>query len=156
HQASIPQLRIEVDRERALAHGITPGELNRKLPTLLGRAHMASLRADQRSLDLVIRLPEDWPTNASALPPLPIATPSGRHLSLGSIAEIREAVGPSAVFRENTQRRYVISIQPTQRDAGALVRQLQERVSEEIRLPEGVFIQYEGEFLAEQAAAKRI
>lgn len=156
HQASIPQLRIEVDRERALAHGITPGELNRKLSTLLGGAHMASLREDQRSLDLVIRLPEDWRTNPSAIPALPIATPSGRHLSLGSIAEIREAVGPSAVFRENTQRRYVISIQPTQRDAGALVRQLQERVSEEIRLPEGVFIQYEGEFLAEQAAAKRI
>src|SRR5690606_23111567 len=121
HQASIPQLRIEVDRERALAHGITPGELNRKLSTLLGGAHMASLREDQRSLDLVIRLPEDWRTNPSAIPALPIATPSGRHLSLGSIAEIREAVGPSAVCRENTQRRYAISIQPTQCDARTLV-----------------------------------
>jgi Cu/Ag efflux pump CusA len=60
------------------------------------------------------------------------------------------------VFRENTQRRYVVSITPTRRDAGELVRQLQEKVTREIKLPEGIFISYEGEFQAEQAAARRI
>ncbi len=155
-QAPIPQLRIEVDRVRALANGVTPGELNRTLSTLLGGANVGQLRENQRTLDLAIRLPVEWRSDPTAIQALPIETRSGRRISLGSVAEVREASGPSTVFRENTQRRYVVSINPTQRNAGELVRQLQERVAEEIRLPEGVFISYEGEFQAEQAAAKRI
>jgi Cu/Ag efflux pump CusA len=69
---------------------------------------------------------------------------------------VREASGPSSVYRENTQRRYVVSIKPTARDAGALVKQLEEKVRQKVPLPEGVFISYEGDFQAEQAAAKRI
>jgi Cu/Ag efflux pump CusA len=60
------------------------------------------------------------------------------------------------VMRENTQRRYIVSITPTQRNAGELVRQLQEKVAAEIKLPEGTFISYEGEFQAEKAASERI
>ncbi len=60
------------------------------------------------------------------------------------------------MFRENTQRRYVVSIKPSERDAGALVKQLEEKVRNSITLPEGYFLSYEGDFRAEQAASKRI
>ncbi len=155
-QAPIPQLRIEVDRDRALAHGITPGELNEALSMLLGGETVAQLRENQRTLDLSIRLPLDWRSDAEAIGNLPVHTKSGINVPLKLVADIREARGPSAVYRENTQRRYVVSIKPTTRDAGELVRQLQEKVSAEVETPEGVFISYEGEFQAEKAAARRI
>jgi len=155
-QAPIPQLRIEVDRERALAHGITPGELNSELSMLLGGAAVAQLRENQRTIDLAIRLPLDWRSDLEKITNLPIKTLAGRTIPLKLVADVREASGPSSVFRENTQRRYVVSIKPTERNAGELVRQLQAKVSEQIKLPEGVFISYEGEFQAEQAAAQRI
>lgn len=155
-QAPIPQLRIEVKRDKALAHGVTPGALNRELSMLLGGGAVAELRENQRTLELAVRLPLEWRADFERIRNLPIKTKSGRIIPLKLVAEVREATGPSSVFRENTQRRYVVAIKPTQRNAGELVRQLQARVTEEVKLPEGVFISYEGEFQAEQAAAQRI
>jgi CzcA family heavy metal efflux pump len=155
-QAQIPQLRIELDRERALAHGVSPGELNAELSTLLGGATVAQLRENQRVIDLAIRLPEHWRGDAETIRHLPIHTVTGDHIPLHLVADVREASGPSAVYRENTQRRYVVSIKPSERDAGALVAQLEQKVRDQVKLPEGYFINYEGDFRAEQAAAKRI
>jgi Cu/Ag efflux pump CusA len=155
-QAQIPQLRIELDRERALAHGVSPGELNSELSTLLGGAVVAQLRENQRVIDLAIRLPESWRGDAETIRELPIHTVTGAHIPLKLVADVREASGPSAVFRERTQRRYVVSIKPSQRDAGALVKQLEEQVRAKVAFPEGYFASYEGDFQAEQAAAKRI
>jgi len=56
-QSSIPQLRIEADRTRASAYGITPGALNDQLGALIGGKEVAELREGQRAVDLVIRLP---------------------------------------------------------------------------------------------------
>ncbi len=155
-QASIPQLRIELNRERALAHGVSPGELNSELSTLLGGSIVSQLRENQRVIDLAIRLPESWRGDAETIRNLPIHTVTGDHIPLKLVADVREAAGPSSVYRENTQRRYVVSIKPSERDAGALVKQLEEKVREQVTLPEGYFISYEGDFRAEQAAAKRI
>ena len=155
-QASIPQLRIEVDRERALAHGVTPGSINATLSTLLGGETIAQLRDGQRTIDLAIRLPEEWRENPARFGDLPIETLSGRRIPLGLVADIREAKGPNAISRENTQRRFIVSIKPTRSDAGALVAELQRQVADQVSLPTGVFISYEGDFQAEQAAARRI
>ena len=155
-QAPIPQLRIELDRKRALAHGVTPGELNSELSMLLGGASISQLRENQRTIDLAIRLPLEWRNDPEKIRELPVHTKTGRNIPLKLVADVREASGPSSVMRENTQRRYIVSITPTQRNAGELVRQLQEKVAAEIKLPEGTFISYEGEFQAEKAASERI
>ncbi len=155
-QAQIPQLRIELDRDRALAHGVSPGELNAELSTLLGGTQVAQLRENQRVIDLAIRLPENLRGDAETIRNLPIHTVSGAHIPLHLVADVREASGPSAVYRENTQRRYVVSIKPSERDAGALVAQLEQKVRDQVKFPVGYFISYEGDFRAEQAAARRI
>ena len=56
----IPQLQIEVNRERARAYGVQPGALNEQLSTLLGGKVLAELREGQRTIDLVLRLPPEW------------------------------------------------------------------------------------------------
>lgn len=155
-QAQIPQLRIELDRDRAYAHGVTSGELNAELSTLLGGNVIAQLRENQRTIDLSIRLPEELRMDAETIRDLPIHTKTGDHIPLHLVADVHEATGPSAVYRENTQRRYVVAIKPSQQDAGELVRQLQEKVTAQVPTPEGYFISYEGDFQAQQAAAKRI
>lgn len=155
-QAQIPQLRIEINRERALAHGVSPGKLNTELSMLLGGSVVSQVRENQRTIDLAIRLPQEWRGDAETIRNLPIHTVTGNRTLLHLVADVREATGPSSVYRENTQRRYVVSIKPTARDVGALVRQLEEKVRASVPLPEGVFISYEGDFQAQQQAAKRI
>ncbi len=154
-QSVIAQLRIQADRDRCAAYGITPGKLNATLSTLLSGENVASLREGQREVDLVIRLPLEWRETPEKLAELPIETASGR-IPLRLIADIREAKGPNVIFRENAQRRFALAIKPTVRDVSNLVVELQKRVSEKVKLPEGYFVSYEGEFQAQREATQRI
>ncbi|MBK1828237.1 efflux RND transporter permease subunit [Haloferula rosea] len=155
-QAPIPQLRIEIDRDRAMAYGVTPGSLNEQLAALMGGEKVGSIYEGQRTIDLVLRLPDEWREDSSKLEDLYIDTESGRRVPLSLVADLREARGPNVIQRENTQRRFVVSINPTERDLTGLVNRLRDEVTERVDLPSGYFISYEGEFEAQADAARNI
>ena len=159
-QSTIPQLRIEADRDRAAAYGVTPGRLNETLSMLVGGKVVAELREGQRSVDLVLRLPPEWRDSPGRIGQLPIEVHDGettaRRVPLGLIADVREAKGPNVIFREGSQRRFALAIKPTVRDVSSLVPKLQQEVAAKVRLPEGYFISYEGEFQAQKDASRRI
>ncbi len=159
-QSVIPQLRVEVDRERAAAYGTTPGRLNATLSTLLGGGKIGALRDGAREIDLTIRLPLEWRDSPEKLGEIPIEVRGSegvvQRVPLSLIAHVREAKGPNVIFRENAQRRFALAIKPSVRDVGAQVAVLQTRVAQEVRLPEGYFIAYEGEFRAQAEATRRI
>lgn len=155
-QSTIPQLRIEPDRDRAAAYGIAPGTLNEQLSALLSGKEVAELREGQRALNLVMRLPLSWRDSPERIANLPIEAEGGQRIPLKAVAEVREAKGPNVIFRENGQRRFTIAIKPTVRDVGALVSELERKVGEQVKLPEGYFVTYEGEFQARKEASQRI
>jgi CzcA family heavy metal efflux pump len=159
-QSVFPQLRIEANRERCAAYGITPGKLNATLSTLLGGENVAALREGQREVDLAIRLPLEWRETPDKLAELPIEVANGecgvQRIPLRLIADVREAKGPNVIFRENAQRRFALAIKPTVRDVGTLVTELENCVAEKVKMPEGYFVSYEGELLAQREASRRI
>jgi len=155
-QSSIPQLRIEADRDRARAYGIAPGRLNEDLSTLVGGKEVAELREGQRAVNLVTRLPLEWRDSPEKIAQLPIQVAEGQYVPLHALADVREAKGPNVIFREDGQRRFTIAIKPEVRGVSDLVVRLQEEVAEKVKLPEGYFITFEGEFQAQQEATRRI
>ena len=154
--SSIPQLRIEADRDRAQAYGVAPGHLNQQLATLIGGKEVAELRDGQRRVNLVIRLPVAWRDSPDKLAELPIETGEGQRMPLSQVADVREAKGPNVIFRENSQRRFAVGIKPSVRDVSNLVVRLKREVAEKVKLPEGYFITFEGEFQAQHEATQRI
>ncbi len=155
-QVPIPQIKIEVNRERALAYDLQPGDINEQVSTLLGGKVMTELREGQRTMDLVLRLPEAWRDSPEKIGELLIETHSSQLIPLNLVAEIREGKGPNVINRENTQRRIVIAANTSERDLESLVQQWEKLVREKVKLPEGYFLRFEGEFQAQQAAARRI
>ena len=155
-QSSIPQLRIEADRDRAAAYGISPGHLNEQLSALIGGKEIAELRDGERAVNLVMRLPIEWRDTPERIAQLPVETTTGQHIPLSLVADVREAKGPNVIFRENSQRRFTIAIKPTVRDVGVLVQRLEAEVKEKVVMPEGYFPTYEGEFQAQKEATQRI
>ena len=155
-QVPIPQIKIEVNRERAVAYGVQPGTLNEQVSALLGGKTLAELREGQRTVDLVLRLPESWRDSPEKIGELLIETDRGQRIPLRLVADIREGKGPNVINRENTQRRIVIGANTEVRDLESLVNQWEAAVREKVKLPEGYFLRFEGEFQAQQAAAKRI
>lgn len=154
--SSIPQLRVEADRDRALAYGISPGKLNEMLSALVGGKEVAQLFEGQRVVNLVIRLPLEWRDSPDKIADLPVQVSEAQWVPLSLLADVREAKGPNVIFRENSQRRFAIGIKPTVRDVSNLVVRLQEEVAATVELPEGYFVTFEGEFRAQQEATQRI
>ncbi|MFT4176761.1 MAG: efflux RND transporter permease subunit [Luteolibacter sp.] len=154
--SSIPQLRIEPDRDRAMAYGIAPGTLTEELSSLVGGKQVAQLRDGERTIHLVTRLPLGWRDSPDKIAQLPIEVANGRRVPLSLVADVREAKGPNVIFRENNQRRFAVAIKPSVRDVSNLVVKLQEQVAEKVKLPEGYFITFEGEFQAQKEATQRI
>lgn len=155
-QGSVPQLRIEIDRDRAAAYGVTPGELNEDLADLIGGGYVAEVYENQRVYDLVVRLPVEWREDPDKLRNIYIDTKSGQRIPLSYVAEVRQASGPNTILRENTMRRFVVSINPTTDDLNAAVEALQAAVEEQVELPEGYSISFEGEYQAQQEARRTI
>ena len=155
-QAPIPQLRIELNRERALAYGVTPGKLNEQLAALIGGKTLAEVYEAQKVHDLVLRLPPEWRETPQRLGNLYIDTRSGQPIPLHYIADIRQASGPNTILRENTRRRFVVSINPTISDLNTAVEQLQQDIAAQVTLPEGYSLSLEGEYQAQQEAKRRI
>jgi CzcA family heavy metal efflux pump len=155
-QVPIPQIKIEVNRERAVAYGVQPGSLNEQVSALIGGKVLAELREGQRTLDLVLRLPETWRDSPEKIGEMLVEADQGRRIPLRLVADIRESQGPNVINRENTQRRIVISANTSERDLEGVVRRWEAAVKEQVKFPEGYFPRFEGEFQAQQAAAKRI
>lgn len=153
-QAPIPQLRIEVDRHRAMAYGVTPGELNKQLSALIGGEVVAEVYEGERAYDLVLRLPQVWRESPERLASMSITTKSGQSIPLSYVADLRHATGPNTIMRENTLRRLAVSINPSGSELNALVETLKERVAKEVNLPMGYTLRFEGEYEA-QAQAKQ-
>lgn len=155
-QVPIPQIRIQVDRDRARTEGIPPGEINRQVSTLLGGTALGELREGETTVELVMRLPETWRTWPETMGDLLIETPDNRRIPLSLVADIQEVNGPNVINRENGQRRIVIGANTGERDLESLVTRWQQAVAAKVTLPEGYTLRFEGEYLARQEASKRI
>jgi CzcA family heavy metal efflux pump len=155
-QVPIPQIRIEVDRARARAEGLAPGLINSQVSRLLGGSMLGELREGEATVDLVMRLPESWRTWPEKIGDLLIQAPDGRHIPLALVADAQEVNGPNVINRENGQRRIVIGANTSERDLESLVESWQRAVADQLTIPSGYTLSFEGEYLARQQASKRI
>src|SRR5690606_31749312 len=80
--------------------------------------------------------------------------PEGKEpIALGTLVNIAEGLGPNAVNREDVRRRIVVRVNTLGRDLGSAVEEIQNRIRQEVTLPEGYFVEYGGQFESQQRAS---
>ena len=114
------------------------------------------LQEGQRSYDVLVRYDEGHRTSMEALRNTPIDTPSGLRIPLRLIADVSADAGPSAISRENAQRKVVVMANAGDADLSGLVGRIRAAVDERVPMPAGVYLRYGGQFESEQAARRRI
>ena len=152
-QVLVPQVAVRIDQRKAAQAGLAPGEAVRLLKALTDGAHGAELVEGQRRYDLVLRLPDDrrGPHDLAATL---IDTPSGR-IPVSAIATVEETDGPNQIGRENGRRRIVVYANSDGSDISAIVARIRETVAAQ-PLPAGYFVSLEGQFQAQEQAARLI
>lgn len=155
-QQIIGQLRIELEREKLAAYGLTPAYVNGFIETALNGKVVSSILEGQRSFDLLVRLDEPYRTDFANLHRLSLDLPDGGRIPLSAVARVYEGGGPNTINRENVRRRVSVRVNTAGRDLGSAVAAIQRAVAAKVTFPEGYFVEYGGQFEAQREAARRI
>jgi len=152
-QVLIPQYKIHLDYDAAARYGVASGELLQRLEQLLAGERVGQVIEGNRRFDLTLRLPEEA-RGERGLENLLIETPTGR-VPLSLLARIEDGEGPNQIGRENTRRRIVISANTDGSDMSRIIADIRGEIDKK-PVPEGYFTLLEGQFQAQEQAAKLI
>ncbi len=151
------ELHIRLRPDDLAFHGLTRAYVAQILQTALQGEVVSQVLEGQRRFDLLVRLEENYRTDYANLGRLRIDLPNNRgQIELRELADVGEGAGPNAINRENARRRIVIRCNTQDRDLASAVAEIQQRVSREVTLPEGYFIEYGGQFESQQRATTLI
>ncbi|MEI8020198.1 MAG: efflux RND transporter permease subunit, partial [Schlesneria sp.] len=154
-QQLIPQLRLELNREQLALYGLTAGRVNEFIETAMNGRVVSTVLDGQRTFDLVVRLNDESRTDIEAVRRLTLTLPGGGRIPLSAVAKIYEAGGPNTINHERTRRRIAIRGNAAGRDLGSVVADIRRAVAR-IDMPEGYFVEYGGQFEAQQEATRQI
>lgn len=155
-QVLIPQIRFNVDRTKAAQYGLQPGEITDTLETALNGKKVSQAIEGARRYDVIVRFDDASRNSLDALKNVTVDSPNGTQIPVSAVATIENLPGPNQILRENTKRRIVISANTGGRDLGSVVSDMRTRIASQVNLPQGYFIEYGGQFEAQQEATKTL
>jgi len=160
-QTDIPTLRIRPDAALAARYGLAAGEVAERIETVLLGSEVGRILEGQVSFPLVAkygdpRRPGDGEDTLGGIRDILLDTPDGPRVRLASVATIQEDRSPNFIMREGVQRRIVVQCNVTGRDLQSTVREIQQRVAQAVKLPQGYRIEYGGQFESAERASQRL
>jgi cation efflux system protein involved in nickel and cobalt tolerance len=155
-QLPIRQVHIKYDRAAAAREGLSMAAISEVVETALNGRVVAQVTQNQQLIDVMVMLPDSVRNSLDGMRSLPIKTPLGKTIELGRVAKIDYGMGASVVNRENTSRLIVVSTNVSSRDLGSVVGDIQAEIKQKVQLPKGYFIEYGGQFEAEQNATNNL
>lgn len=153
-QIERPELEIKPKRDMLKLYGISIADFNTFVRVNIAGETVSQVYDKGSSFDLVVRAAEHDRCDMERIRDLMIDTPDGRKVPLANVAEVKSAMGPNTINRENVKRKIVISANASGRDLRSVVNDIQKRINTEITLPEGYHVEYGGQFESEQSASR--
>lgn len=155
-QTDRPQIDLKPRRELMARYGITPGQLARAIETSMSGTIVGEIYGDNGlPRNITVRYEPDMVNSIDALKRVMIDSNAGM-IPLSSVVDIVSASGPNTIRRENVSRRIVVSANVDGRDLRGTVNEIRDLVADELRLPEGYYVQYGGQFESEASASRTL
>lgn len=141
-----PYVEILPDRLALARYGLQIRDLMDAVEIGLGGLNVSTTIEGRARYPIQLRLERSERADIERIGDILIATPNGKSVPLGQVAKVRRTVGPSEIASENGLLRVFVQTNVQGRDLGGFVKELQQRVGEEIQLPPGVTIEWSGQF----------
>ncbi len=151
-QIERPQIHIVPRRDLLARYGITMPEFIEFINVAMAGEVVSQVYDESRTFDLTVRVKDDNRDTASKLRDIMIDTPEGK-IPLSQVAEVRSSMGPNTINRENVKRKIVISANVADRDLRSVIDDIRSQV-DELKMPEGYYVEYGGQFESEQEASR--
>jgi Cu/Ag efflux pump CusA len=135
---------------------LTMKHLAEVVETALNGRVVSQVLEQQQTFDLVVWLVPEARQNLENIRNLLIDTPSGSKVPLAQVATIGQGTGPNTINRENVSRLIVVAANAQGRALRSVVNDIQVQVKQQVQIPAGYYIQYAGQFEAEERANQNI
>lgn len=139
-------IEINVDRDAAARFMMSVQNVQDVVQTAIGGMQVSESVEGLERFPINLRYPQEWRNSPERLRDLPVVTPSGAHIPLGTLAEIQIVDGPSMIRSENARRTGFVFIDIAGRDLGGYVNEARALVAETVTLPPGYSITWSGQY----------
>ncbi len=139
-------LTVDIDRKAIARHGLNVADVQTVIETAIGGKDVTTLYEGERRYSVVVRFPAAYRHSAQAIGATLLPAPGGAQVPLSSVASIALVDGPAQISRESGKRRVVVGANVEGRDLGGFVTEVQQRIDSEVRLPDGYYFKYGGQF----------
>ncbi|MGG7445348.1 efflux RND transporter permease subunit [Kosakonia oryzendophytica] len=146
---------ITINRQQAARYGVSVKELQSLVSTLVGGENIGEVLQGRERYPINVRYPRELRDNVDDLRNLPVITENGSQIALGELADIVVKEGPPMLKSENARLSNWIYVDLRGRDLKSAVDEMQQRVAQQVQLPQGVTLSWSGQFeYLERATAK--
>jgi cobalt-zinc-cadmium resistance protein CzcA len=149
-------LTVDLHRRTMARYGLNASDVHDVIETAIGGKVATEIYEGERRFPALVRLPEEFRDKVDVIGDTLLAGPSGALVPLREIAEVKVQDGPVQVSREGGKRRIVVGSNVAGRDIGSYVQEAQDRIEAEVKLPEGYYLQWGGQFENMERAMKRL
>lgn len=153
--AGLPQIQVKYNHEKMAAYGVSVDDISEILETTFAGAVAGSLYEGDKKFDIVLRM-DPSQRNVESLEQLSIPLKDGTDIPLSQVADIDYSPAPAQVSHEDGARRIYVGFNVKGRDVQSTVEDIQEILDEKLKLPDGYYYNYGGEFENLKSATNRL
>ncbi len=151
-----PNLNVIVDRDAAARYQINVADVQDSVQTAVGGNALTQVLKGEARYDLTLRYLPEYRNTEEAIQKVRLLSPSGERVSLAQLCKISVTDGASEVYREGNRRYVAIKYSVRGRDLGSTVQEAIKKVNEQVKLPTGYSIDWEGEYASQKRADARL
>ncbi len=152
----LPQIQIQFNRDKIAQYGLNITDINRVIKTAFAGESAGLVYEGEKRFDLVVRLTKEDRKDLSDVRGLYINTPNGEQIPLEEVATVEFKNGPNQIQRDDTKRRITVGFNVRNRDVQSIVKEIQQKLDANLKLPPGYYTTYGGQFEHFVAANKRL
>ena len=151
-----PHVEITVDRPAMARYGLRARDVLDVVEAGLGGKNVSTTIEGRQRFPIQVRFQRDDRDEIGHLGDALVFSPSGKVIPLGQVAKIQRVLGPGEISSENGRLRAYVQANVHGRDLGGFVQEARERVARDIRLGEGMTIEWSGQYENQLRARNRL
>jgi len=156
HVLGQPNMNVTVDRDAAARYQINVADVQDAIQTAVGGNALTQVLQGEARFDLTLRYLPHYRDTKEAIENIRLLSPSGERVSLAQLCKISVRDGGSEIYREGNQRYVAIKYSVRARDLGGAVEESMKKVNDQVKLPPGYHIDWEGEYESQKRADERL
>ncbi len=149
-------LTVDIKRRTMARYGLNASDVHDVIETAIGGKTATEIYEGERRFPAVVRFPEEFRDKVAVISDTLLTGPAGALVPMRDLADVNVLDGPAQISRETGKRRIVVGSNVSGRDIGGYVAEAQARIDQEVKLPEGYYLVWGGQFENMQRAMARL